>query len=337
MFFAVTDASPPPRAEPSPHGRPTLSIVVPVHNEEANLRPLLDRLLPVLEATGERFEVLFVDDGSRDGSLPLLQDLHAGDRRIGVVGLSRNFGKEVALSAGLDHANGDAVILMDGDLQHPPEIIPTLLAAWREGGEVIHAAARQRPTESRLRRAAARLFYWTFNRLSEVKLPQGVGDFCLLDRRAVEALRQLPERSRFMKGLYFWIGYRRAQVPYDPEDRRAGTTAWKYGHLFGLAIHGLTSFSTLPLRLVSLLGMLVSALAIAYGTVLVLRVAISGIDVPGYASTMVGILMLGGIQLISLGIIGEYVGRIFEEIKRRPLYLVRTHMAPGEPGPGERG
>lgn len=323
-------------APDAPHGRLTFSVVIPVHNEEANLRPLLDRLLPVLEATGERFEVLFVDDGSRDGSLATLEALHDADPRLGVLGLSRNFGKEVALSAGLDHAEGDAVILMDGDLQHPPEVLPALIAAWREGAEVVHAAARQRPSESWARRLSARLFYWTFNRLSEVKLPQGVGDFCLLDRRAVEALRNLPERSRFMKGLYFWIGFRTAQIPYDPEDRRAGATAWKFGHLLGLAIHGLTSFSTLPLRLVSMMGLMVSMLAIVYGVVVVTRVLLFGIDVPGYASTMVGILMLGGIQLISLGIIGEYVGRIFEEIKQRPLYLVRRHRASGDrPRPGQ--
>ena len=307
---------------------PDLSVVVPCFNEAANLSPLLARLIPVLDATGRSFELIFVDDGSRDGTLALARDIAAGDSRIGVLALSRNFGKEIAISAGLDHARGRGVVIIDADLQHPPELVPELIAAWEQGFHVIHAAQSVRPDEPRLKRFGVKGFYWLLDSLSETKLPKGVGDFCLLDRRAVDALCSLPERARFMKGLYFWIGFRQAQIPYEPQARTQGNSGWSLTKLLGLAINGLTAFSTIPLRMAAFLGLAVSLVALVYAIILVVEVMLHGIDVPGYASLMVGLLFLSGVQLISLGILGEYIGRIFNESKQRPLYLIEEYRAP---------
>lgn len=311
-----------------PGGCPVLSVVVPCYNEEQTLDPLLADLLPVLEGMGHSFEIVFVDDGSRDATVARLTELAAGDGRLGIVRLSRNFGKEVAISAGLDHARGEAVIIMDADLQHPPALLPQLVAAWREGYQVIHAAQEVRADEPWLKRLGARAFYYLLSRLSSVRLPKGVGDFCLLDRKPVDALRSLPERARFMKGLYFWVGYRQKQIPYTPGVREAGDSKWSLGKLVGLAVNGLTAFSTTPLRLSSVLGLVVSVTAALYGLILALRVLVQGVDVPGYASLMVALLFLGGVQLVSLGIIGEYIGRIYDEAKNRPLYLVADYLPP---------
>lgn len=307
---------------------PDLSVVVPCFNEAANLGPLVDRLLPVLDATGRTFEVIFVDDGSRDATLDLARRISFDHDRIGVLALSRNFGKEIAIAAGLDHARGRAVIILDADLQHPPELIPELLAKWEQGFEVVHAAQSIRPDEPALKRFGVKVFYWLLDNLSETKLPKGVGDFCLLDRRAVDALCSLPERARFMKGLYFWIGFRQAQIPYQPQMRNEGASGWSLTKLLGLAVNGLTAFSTIPLRLAAFLGLAVSLVALVYAIILITDVLLHGIDVPGYASLMVGLLFLSGVQLISLGILGEYIGRIFNESKQRPLYLIQDFRQP---------
>jgi polyisoprenyl-phosphate glycosyltransferase len=316
---------------------PDLSVVVPCFNEAANLGPLMARLLPVLDATGKSFELIFVDDGSRDATLDLARRISFEDSRIGVLALSRNFGKEIAIAAGLDHARGRGVIIIDADLQHPPELIPELVATWEQGFEVVHAAQSIRPDEPVLKRFGVKAFYWLLDNLSETKLPKGVGDFCLLDRRAVDALCSLPERARFMKGLYFWIGFRQAQIPYEPQSRNEGASGWSLTKLLGLALNGLTAFSTIPLRLAAFLGLVVSLVALVYAVILVTDVLLHGVDVPGYASLMVGLLFLSGVQLISLGILGEYIGRIFNESKQRPLYLIQDFRQPrpdrAEPAP----
>ncbi|MEO1093023.1 MAG: glycosyltransferase family 2 protein [Pseudomonadota bacterium] len=312
----------------APSAKPELTIVVPAYNESASLPPFFARLLPVLRGLGRSFEVLVVDDGSRDATPAVLAQLHDDDGRIGTLRLSRNFGKEAAMSAGLDHARGAAVVLIDADLQQPPEVIPQLVAAWDAGAQVVHAQESTRPPERLLARLGAKLFYRLFNRMADVRLPTGIGDYCLLDRQAVDALGRLPERSRFMKGLYFWIGFRREQVHYERDARRRGGSRWSYRRLGGLALDGLTAFSTMPLRLASLAGMLVSALALGYALVIVTNVLFFGVDVPGYPSIMVTLLFLGGVQLIGLGILGEYVGRIYEEIKQRPLYLIAEATLP---------
>jgi len=307
---------------------PDLSVVVPCFNEAANLGPLVDSLVPVLDATGKSFELIFVDDGSRDATLDLARRFSLDNNRIGVLALSRNFGKEIAIAAGLDHARGRGVIIIDADLQHPPELIPELIATWERGFEVVHAAQSIRPDEPVLKRFGVKAFYWLLGSLSDTKLPKGIGDFCLLDRRAVDALCSLPERARFMKGLYFWIGFRQAQVPYEPQSRNKGRSRWNLAKLLGLALNGLTAFSTIPLRLAAFLGLAVSLVALVYALLLVAQVLLHGVDVPGYASLMVGLLFLSGVQLISLGILGEYIGRIFNESKQRPLYLIQDFRPP---------
>ncbi|MFN4167757.1 MAG: glycosyltransferase family 2 protein [Pannonibacter phragmitetus] len=308
---------------------PNLSVVIPCYNEAANLAPLMARLIPVLEGLGRSFEILLVDDGSRDRTLEVAAGLAAADPRIGMLALSRNFGKEIAITAGIDHARGEAAVLIDADLQHPPEKIIELVAAWDEGFQIIHATQAVRPTEGLAKRAGVKLFYKLLAQLSDIKLPRGAGDFCLLDRAALDALKSMPERARFMKGLYFWVGFRQKQIPYEPAERTAGASGWSLSRLVGLALNGLTAFSTVPLRLASIAGVLVSFIAIIYGLFLVTDVLLHGIDVPGYASLMVGLLFLSGVQLISLGILGEYVGRIFNETKQRPLYFVGSYR-PGD-------
>ncbi|WP_106751805.1 glycosyltransferase family 2 protein [Pannonibacter carbonis] len=312
---------------------PELSVVIPCFNEAANLVPLMARLVPVLEGLGHSFEILLVDDGSRDRTLEVASGLAAADPRIGILSLSRNFGKEIAITAGIDHARGKAAILIDADLQHPPEKIIELVAAWNDGFQIIHATQTVRPSEGLAKRAGANLFYKLLAQLSDIDLPRGAGDFCLLDRAALDALKSMPERARFMKGLYFWVGFRQKQIPYEPAERLAGASGWCYRRLASLALNGLTAFSTVPLRLASIAGLLVSIIAIIYGLVLMTDVLLHGIDVPGYASLMVGLLFLSGVQLISLGILGEYVGRIFNETKQRPLYFVGSYRPATPNGP----
>jgi polyisoprenyl-phosphate glycosyltransferase len=300
----------------------SLSVVIPMRNEQWNIGPLLARLRPVLDRLGIPAEILCVDDGSQDGTLATLKEYRAGEQRLKIIRLSRNFGKEVALAAGLEHASGDVVVLMDADLQHPPELIEAFVARWREGYEMVYGVRRPWSGRSRRRTLASRLFYRLFSILASSDLPRGAGDFRLLDRRVVDALNACTERSRFNNGLYAWLGFRHVGVPFEVSDRASGRSGWSVFALWRFAIDAITSFSTMPLRIWSYLGVLVSALALSYGAFIVLHTLIVGRDVPGYASLFAAITFFSGVQLISLGVIGEYLGRVFVEVKRRPLFVI---------------
>ncbi len=307
-----------------------ISVVVPMYNEVSVLDTFFARVEPVLEAVADSYEILCVNDGSRDGTLPALLNHRARNPRIKVIDLARNFGKEQALTAGLDAAIGDAVIPMDADLQDPPELIADFIGKWREGFDVVYGVRRSRDSDSPVKRATARLFYRLFNRLTALPIPENTGDFRLMDRRVVEALRNLPERNRFMKGLFSWVGFRQTGVDYDREARAAGSSTWNYWRLWNFALDGITGFSTVPLRLWSYAGAVVALAAFVYAAFLIIRTLVLGVDVPGYASLMVVILFLGGVQLISLGVIGEYLGRLYHEAKQRPTYLVGRTYGLGE-------
>ncbi len=302
---------------------PEISVIVPLHNEEANIATLYARLLNVFNSRNETWELLCINDGSNDGTLAALLALHQRDPRVKVINLSRNFGKDIALTAGIDHAAGDAVIPLDADLQDPPELIAELVDTWRQGYDVVNATRRSRNSDSWLKRTSAALFYHFLNKITVVRIPPNTGDFRLLSRPVVEAIKDMPERARFMKGLFSWVGFSQATVYYDRCPRHAGATSWNYWQLWNFALDGFTSFSSIPLKVWSYLGLVFSLLSFVYAGFLVLRTLIRGIDVPGYASIMVVMLFLGGIQLISLGVLGEYMGRIYDEVKGRPLYIVR--------------
>ncbi|MBD1834875.1 glycosyltransferase family 2 protein [Cyanobacteria bacterium FACHB-472] len=300
-----------------------LSVIVPVYNEELNIDYLFERLLSVLETLDTSYEIVCVNDGSKDNTLKCLIEHHHRNPVIKVVNLSRNFGKEVALSAGLDYATGAAVVPIDADLQDPPELIKELVEKWREGYDVVYATRRSRGEESWLKQTTANAFYKIIGKMSRVPIPRNTGDFRLLDRRVVEAIKQMPERTRFMKGLFAWVGFKQTSVLFDRPQRYKGTTTWNYWRLWNFAIDGITSFSFLPLKVWSYVGVTISLLSFIYATFLIYRTLLYGVDLPGYASIMVAILFLGGIQLVTLGIIGEYLSRVYEEVKGRPLYLVR--------------
>ncbi|HEY9610797.1 glycosyltransferase family 2 protein [Allocoleopsis sp.] len=308
---------------PPNSGAVKLSVVVPLYNEELNVDYLFERLRSVLNRLNMTYEIICVNDGSRDNTLGCLIEHHHQDTRIKVVNLSRNYGKEIALSAGLDHANGEAVVPIDADLQDPPELIEELVEKWHEGYDVVYATRRSRQGESWLKRFTANAFYRIIDSISRVTIPRDTGDFRLLDRCVVEAIKQLPERNRFMKGLFAWVGYKQTSVLFDRPFRHQGETKWNYWRLWNLALDGITSFSLLPLKVWSYMGLLVAIPSFFYASFLVLRTLLFGADLPGYASIMVAVLFLGGVQLVSLGVIGEYLGRVYEEVKGRPLYLVR--------------
>jgi glycosyltransferase involved in cell wall biosynthesis len=303
-----------------------ISVVVPVYNEALGIAPLCDRLVPVLERITHAWEVVFVDDGSTDDTLQAIRARSLAEPRIGAVSFSRNFGKEIAIAAALDHARGQAVVIMDADLQHPPELIETFVARWREGYVMVYAQRTGREDESAVKRGFARLFYRLFRRFGETALPEGAGDFRLIDRKGVEVLRALPERARFSKGLYAWIGFKSIGIPYHVDERLTGETKWSFRKLFRFAFDGITAFSTVPLRVWTYVGGLVSALAIAAAVYFVFEALLYGVDVPGYPSLIVSVMFFSGVQLMSLGIIGEYIGRIFAEVKRRPLYVVSERI-----------
>ena len=294
-----------------------------MYNEEPNVEALFTRLLPVLDQTGLPYEVICVNDGSHDRTLECVLSVRAERPSVKVIDLSRNFGKDTALTAGLHFARGAAVVSMDADLQHPPELIETLLARWRDGYEIVTAIRRTREGEPWLRRLTAAIFYRLMNAVSDARVRFETSDFRLLDRRVVDAIRRLPERTRLMKGLLTWVGFRHTEIAYDSQARTAGATTWGYWRLWNYAIDGLVSFSSVPLKIWSYIGFVISVLALFYAGWLVLRVLIHGRDVPGFASVIVAVLFLGGIQLLSLGIIGEYLARVYSEVKQRPLYLVR--------------
>ncbi len=300
-----------------------LSIVVPMYNEAANLRPFFERLFNVLNRLNITYEIVCVNDGSQDNTLTELLDYQKHNPFIKIVDLSRNFGKEIALTVGLDYSSGAAVVPIDADLQDPPELIEALLAKWREGYNMVYATRRIRRGETFTKRFTAKLFYRIIDFMSDIPIPKNTGDFRLMDRTVVDSLSKLPERTRFMKGLFAWVGFKQTAIYYDREPRQAGTSTWNYWRLWNFALEGITSFSVLPLKLWSYIGLFLSFISICYATFLIVRTLILGIELPGYASMMVVILFLGGIQLISLGIIGEYLARIYSEVKARPLYLVR--------------
>jgi glycosyltransferase involved in cell wall biosynthesis len=302
---------------------PELSLVIPCYNEEDNLDYLFERLQSVLEPLQSTYEIICINDGSKDNTLEGLIQHHQSNPQIKVINFSRNFGKEAALSAGLDFATGNAIIPIDADLQDPPELILELLAKWREGYDVVNAVRRSRRGESWLKKFTANNFYRIIGKISSIPIPADTGDYRLLDRQVVEALKKLPERNRFMKGLFSWVGYKQTAIYFDREPRKGGKTSFNYWKLWNFALDGITSFSSFPLKIWGYFGMFISLFALFYGVFLVIKTLILGIDVPGYASTIVAILFLGGIQLITLGIIGEYIARMYEEVKNRPLYLVR--------------
>ncbi len=314
-----------------------LSIVVPVYNEEEVLPIFHHRLTAALSSIQGGWEVVYVNDGSTDSTLRILKELQASDPAVGFAALSRNFGKEAAMSAGLRLARGSAVILIDADLQDPPELIVEMVQAWQQGADVVNLRRRSRQGETWLKKVSAHGFYRVINWLSEVPIPEDVGDFRLLSRRAVDALNQLPERNRFMKGLFAWIGYTQVTLEYDRHARAAGQTKWPYLKLLHFAVEGITGFSVVPLRLASYAGFLTALGAFIYALVFLVKTLTVGESVKGFPTLILTILLLGGLQLMAMGIIGEYLGRLFMESKRRPLYLLDEHwpatLTSPEPAP----
>lgn len=305
--------------------KPLLSVVVPTCNEEDVLPEFHKRLVAVLVSLPVEAEIIYVNDGSQDHTLQLMEGLRKKDPRVAILDLSRNFGKEIALTAGLDHASGDGVVIIDADLQDPPELIPELVRHWRDGYEVVYAKRVSRSGERFLKRATAYLFYRLIRVVSRVDIPEDVGDFRLLSRRAVESLKQLKEQHRFMKGLFAWIGYPQKPVLYQRDPRRAGRTKWNYWKLWNFALEGFTSFTTAPLKIATYVGLLTALVAFVYAVRIIYKTLVYGDPVAGYPSLMVVILFLGGMQLMTLGVIGEYLGRMFDETKQRPLYFVKSY------------
>lgn len=317
-------------AAPSGRGGPprSISCVIPCRNEARNLVHLLPELTELLPGLADRFEVVLVDDGSTDES-PALMQAWAHRPGIRMLQLSRNFGKEAALTAGLEAAKGEVVILMDADLQHPPSLIPAMLARWREGADVVYARRHDRRDESALKRLGTRAFYRLVNLGDRFQLPEGAGDFRLLDRAAVDALLALPERNRFMKGLYAWIGFKSAELPYEPPPRASGRSHFSLWKLFRFSIDGLTAFTTWPLRAVTVVGLLMAVFGFGYGSYLTIDYLLFSHPLPGWTTIVVTLLFFFGVQMISLGIMGEYIARIHEEVKGRPLYIVRRALGTG--------
>lgn len=314
--------------------RDLISVVVPVYNEQDMLDVFHARLLAVFDGLDFGFEVVYVNDGSTDSSLALMETLKQVDPRVSIVSLSRNFGKEIAMSAGLDYARGMAVVIIDADLQDPPEVIPELVRRWREGYDVVYAKRTEREGETFFKKATAHVFYRIIKKMSDVRVPEDTGDFRLLSRRAVDALKQLREQHRFMKGLFAWIGYSQIAVPYQRASRFSGQTKWSYWKLWNLAIEGITSFSISPLKIATYFGLTVAVFAFLLAVWIVIKTLLFGDVVRGYPTIMVTMLLLGGTQLVAIGILGEYLGRVFNETKRRPLYLVDLY-SPAENVPKE--
>lgn len=302
--------------------RPLISIVAPCYNEIETVDLFERTISKTLLQTGCPFEIVFVDDGSTDGTRSKIADFVREKDTVRSVLFSRNFGKEAAMSAGLDHAEGDVVIVMDADLQDPPELIPAFMEKWREGYDVVYGQRDDRQTDSFLKRATAGRFYKLFNAVAGIKIPENTGDFRLMDRKVVDAIKALPERSRFMKGLFAWVGFQSVGVPYARPARAAGETKFNYWRLWNFALDGFVSFSSAPLRVWSYVGGAISLFAFLYASFIIARTLVTGVDVPGYASLTTFILFLGGVQIISIGVLGEYISRLFMEVKGRPIYIV---------------
>lgn len=306
--------------------RPLLSIIVPAYNEQEVIEEFHKRTAAVLDGlTDMDGEIIYINDGSRDATLAILIRLLQEDERVQVLDLSRNFGKEAAMTAGIDHANGDAVVVIDADLQDPPELIPEMIREWKSGYHVVCMQRQSRDGETALKKATAHGFYTLMGRMGQIRIPENVGDFRLMSRQAVDALKQLPERTRFMKGLFAWVGYKTKLMQYKRDARFAGVTKFNYWRLWNFALEGITSFTVAPLKIASYVGMLTALVSMAYGVFVLGKAFLYGDPVPGYPSLMVVILFLGGMQLLAIGIVGEYLGRMFIESKQRPLYLLNEH------------
>lgn len=315
---------------------PDISVVIPLFNERANLGPLAERLIPALEKAGVSFETIFVDDGSQDGSLEELRRLCAVEPRFRAVSFSRNFGKEVAIAAGLDEARGRGVVIMDSDLQHPPEVISEFIEKWREGYKNIYGVRHDRATDPKLRTLLTEMFYRLLDKFGDVTMPAGAGDFRLLDRQAVDALLTMRERARFNKGLYAWIGFKSIGVTFEVERRASGESKFSLTHLLRFALDGLLSFSSIPLKVWTFVGLGISVFALSMAGYYWVRTMLFGVDTPGFPTLVVSIAFFAGVQLLSLGVLGEYVARIFNEVKGRPLYLIAERIEsrpPSSEGP----
>lgn len=299
-----------------------VSIVVPMYNEQEVFETLFEKLSVTLTSVDVEYEILCVDDGSKDHTRKLLLAKAKADPRVKAVLLSRNFGKEAAMTAALDYAQGDAVIPLDADLQDPPELIAKMIEKWREGFDVVYAKRISRGADTLIKRNTAGLFYKVFNALSEMPIPENVGDYRLMDRRVVEVIKQLPEKDRFMKGLFCWPGFNNTAIEFERLERQEGETKFSYWKLWNFALNGITSFSSVPIRAGVYLGLIVSAFAFLYAIFIMIKTMVTGVDVPGYASLMVAVLFLGGAQLFFMGLLGEYIGRMYKEVKNRPIYVV---------------
>ena len=299
-----------------------VSVVAPAYNEEENIELFYTTMKKVLDSVTNSWEIICVNDGSKDTTLEKLLALHVKDERVKVINLSRNFGKEVALTAGLDHAIGDAIVPIDIDLQDPPELITDMVKLWKEGYDVVYATRMKRDGESFIKKFTANMFYRVIGKISNINIPRDTGDYRLIDKKVLYELKQLRETHRFMKGLFAWVGYKQISLPYNRHARHAGETTFNYWKLWNFAIEGITSFSIAPLQIATYLGVFVSLFAFFYSIIIIAKTLMFGADVPGYPSIMVTMLFLGGVQLITIGIIGEYVGRIYNEVKQRPLYII---------------
>lgn len=306
-----------------------LSVVVPVYNEERGLTRLVDRLTSALERLNRPWEVVFVDDGSSDGTSSVLALVNAREPRCKAIVFSRNFGKEIAVAAGLRYVGGDCAVVMDGDLQHPPEAIATFLRFWEQGYDVVYGQRSDRVTDTTMHRLSSRIFYWVFTWISRTSLPRDAGDFRLIDRKVVNVLNRMDERSRFNKGLFAWVGFRSIGVPFQVEERESGVSRWRPRQLLRFAIDGVVSFSTIPLRVWSYLGLAVSAFAFVFALFILIETLLRGTTAPGFPTLIISVMFFAGVQLISLGVIGEYLGRVYEEVKGRPLFVVSREIGLG--------
>jgi glycosyltransferase involved in cell wall biosynthesis len=306
-----------------------ISVVIPVLNEERGLTRLVDRVAAALESMGRPWEVVFVDDGSSDATSAVLTAVNARDPRFKAVVLSRNFGKEIAVAAGLRYAGGDCAVIMDGDLQHPPEAIASFVRFWEQGYDVVYGQRSDRATDSAVHRLSSRVFYWLFTWISRTTLPRDAGDFRLIDRKVLNVLNRMDERSRFNKGLFAWVGFRSIGVPFEVEEREAGVSRWRPRQLLRFALDGFVSFSTIPLRVWSYIGLLVSAFAFVFALFILIETLVRGTDAPGFPTLIISVMFFAGVQLISLGVIGEYLGRVYEEVKGRPLFVVSREIGVG--------
>jgi polyisoprenyl-phosphate glycosyltransferase len=311
------------------NAQPTISCIMPAYNEASNLGIVVPQVLTALIALSQHIELVVVNDGSRDATAQVLNDLCAKHPQLVAVNLSRNFGKEAAITAGLENSTGDVVFIMDSDGQHPANLLPEMLQKWQQGSDVVYAVRKTRDDQSWMHVTFTKLFYKLINWRSRVKIPANAGDFRLMDRQVVDALATMPERNRFMKGLYAWVGFNSTAIDYEPLPREDGQSNFGFRGALSLAVTGLLAFSVAPLRLVSYFGLLLAAAALGYGAWVIFDYFLFGVDTPGYATIVVGMMFLSGIQLLSIGILAEYVGRIYEEVKQRPTYLLRSKTGKG--------